>query len=227
MIQKKTRYYPVNLDITGRPCLVVGGGPVGARKAATLVDCGAAVTVASPKMCKELVEMEKAGSARLLRQEYDSSLMEGAFLVIGATDDEAINRQISLDANARGVLCNIADRPALCNFVLPAIVRRGDLMLAVSTAGQSPAFAKRLRKELTEKYGPEYADFLEIMGQVRKRLLAEAHAPEEHKDLFEKLIDEGLLEMAKKKDVEAVDRLLTSILGPDYCVGNLCPGLFS
>jgi precorrin-2 dehydrogenase/sirohydrochlorin ferrochelatase len=227
MAQETPRYYPVNLDITGRPCLVVGGGPVGARKAATLVDCGAFVTVASPKSCKELEEMEKAGSVRLVRQEYDSSLMEGAFLVIGATDDEAINRQISLDANARGILCNIADRPALCNFVLPAIVRQGDLMLAISTAGQSPAFAKSLRKELKEKYGPEYADFLEIMGLIRKRLLAEAHAPEEHKPLFERLIEGGLLEMVRQKDIDAIDSLLTGVLGPDYCVGNLCPGLFS
>ncbi len=147
------RYYPVYLDINGRKCVVVGGGAVGARKVNTLLACGARVTVISPEATAELNDLAEQGGISLIRRPYQSSDLDGAFMVIGATDDEAINHRVHADAEARNLLCNIVDQPRVCNFILPSIVQRGDLVIAVSTSGRSPAFAKKLRKELKSSSG--------------------------------------------------------------------------
>jgi len=210
------RYYPVNLDIRGRACLVVGGGRVGARKVDTLLKCGAIVTVVSPEATPPLARLAEAGRIVLERREYRSSDVKGQFLVIGATDDERLNRQIHADAERLNLLCNIADRPEICNFILPAIVRRGDFMMAISTAGKSPAFAKHMRRRLEAQFGPEYGVLLDLMGAIRQKLLAEAHEPEAHKPLFERLIDGDLLELVKTGEKDRIDRLLEEVLGPGY-----------
>ena len=167
------RYYPINLDIKGRRCLVVGGGAVGTRKVHTLLQCGADVTVISPQATNELSVLAEAGDIAMQKREYSSTDLEGIFLVIGATDDETLNRQVSADAQSRNLLCNIADRPAVCNFILPSIVHRGDLVITVSTSGKSPALAKKLRKALERQFGIEYADLLNLSyhrfrGKLRK-----------------------------------------------------------
>jgi len=210
------RYYPVNLDIRDRPCLVVGGGGVGTRKAQMLLECGARVTVVSPLASARLEELAGLARLKLQRRPYEMDDLTGCFLVIGATDDEALNRRIHADAEARGMLCNIADRPEACNFILPAIVRRGDLVLAISTSGRSPAFAKHLRRRLEKDFGPEYAIFLDLMGRIRERLLATEHAPEAHKPLFERLIAGDLVELIRQQDRSAIDRLLASVVGPEF-----------
>jgi len=210
------RYYPVNLDIQGRSCLVVGGGRVGARKVETLLKCNAVVTVVSPETTAQLDRLADDGSIRLKKRPYRSSDVEGRFMVIGATDNERLNRQIHADAEGQNVLCNIADRPEICNFILPAIVQRGDFMLAISTAGKSPAFAKHMRRLLEAQFGPEYGKLLDLMGAVRKRLLAEAHEPEAHKPLFEQLIAGDLLNLVKEGRTDRIDRLLESVLGRGF-----------
>ncbi len=139
------RYYPVSLDIKNRKCLVVGGGGVGARKVMTLVDCGAKVTVVSPDVRGNLLELADRGLIILEKRPYRKTDLTGMFLVIGTTDDEELNRQISIDAEKLNMLCNIADRPKVCNFILPSIVNRGDLTISISTSGKSPALAKKLR----------------------------------------------------------------------------------
>lgn len=217
------RYYPVNLDIRGRRCLVVGGGRVGARKVGTLIQCGAVVTVVSPAIVPALSELAGSKTICVKRRPYQADDMEDMFLVIGATDDEALNRRIHADAEARGLLCNIADRPEICNFTLPAIVRRGDFMMAISTAGKSPAFAKHVRKQLETQFGPEYGTLLDLMGAIRAKLLAEAHEPEAHKPLFEALIAGDLLDLVKADDVARIDRLLDRVLGPGYRHAQLMP----
>jgi len=215
------KYYPVNLDINNRSCLVVGGGSVGTRKVNTLLDCGAKVIVVSLETTDRLAEMAAAGAVTLKRRSFKPADLDGMFLVIGATDDEALNREVHQQAERRGLLCNIADRPAICNFILPSIVSRGDLLLAISTSGTSPAFAKKLRKELENKFGNEYAGFLKLMGAVRARLLSRAHEPEAHKHLFEQLIDKGLLGLVKQDDNDAIDALLLEVLGEGYTVDAL------
>jgi precorrin-2 dehydrogenase/sirohydrochlorin ferrochelatase len=215
------RYYPVNLDVKDRRCLVVGGGAVGLRKVRTLLSCGARVTVVSPEAGSALQELAATGKIIWHRRDYRAADLEETFLVIGATDSEAINQQISSDALSRNVLCNIADRPAACNFILPAIIAQGDLVLTVSTSGKSPAFARHLRKELEGQFGQEYKTLLELMGAIRSRLLAEAHAPEAHKPLFEGLIKGGLLARIRERDTNGVNRLLFDILGEGYEVERL------
>ncbi len=215
------RYYPVNLDIRDRQCLVVGGGGVGTRKVEGLRSCGARVTVVSPRLSDRLRPLAESGDIHWQNREYRSGDLEGVFLVIGATDDADLNRRIHADASKRSLLCNIADRPEVCNFILPAVVRRGDLILAVSTSGRSPAFAKKLRKELETRFGPEYADFLDLMGAVREKLLKEDHAPEAHKPLFEALIDRDLLGLIRAGDAAAIDHALAEALGPGFQYGAL------
>jgi precorrin-2 dehydrogenase/sirohydrochlorin ferrochelatase len=143
------------------------------------------------------------------------------FLVIGATDDESLNEQVSKDAGRLNLLCNIADRPAACNFILPAIIERGDLVIAVSTSGRSPAFAKQLRKDLEKQFGEEYTRLLQLMGAIRDKLLAEAHEPEAHKPLFEALISGGLLGLIREKDRDGINHLLLETLGTGYELDHL------
>lgn len=212
------KYYPVCLDIRNRDCLVVGGGAVAFRKVKTLLACGASVTVVSPAFTSDLAGI-RDDALTLVRRPYESSDVAGRFLVIGATDDEAENRKISRDAEANNVLCNIADLPDACNFILPAVVKRGDLLLAISTCGNSPAFAKHLRQRLEKDFGEEYTEFLRLMGALRKRLLDTRHAPEEHKPLFEALINEGLLEKVKEGNIDEINRLLDHIAG-DWLEGR-------
>ncbi|MGD9234985.1 MAG: bifunctional precorrin-2 dehydrogenase/sirohydrochlorin ferrochelatase, partial [Desulfobacterales bacterium] len=112
--------------------------------------------------------------------------------------------------------CNIADRPKACNFILPSIVNRGDLIIAISTSGQSPAFAKKLRKDLEKEFGDEYEEFLNLMGAIRKKLLSQDHEPEAHKHLFEQLIERDLVQMLKDGDTENINSLLLEVLGEGY-----------
>ena len=215
------RYYPVNLDIRNRKCLVVGGGSVGTRKAMTLLDCGAKVTVVSTDVAEQLLELADHGSIILIKRPYQTSDLDGKFLVIGATNNEESNRQIHADAEILGILCNIADRPEACNFILPSIVNRGDLVISISTSGKSPAFAKKLRKDLERDFGNEYAEFLKLMGAIRNILLAKKHEPEAHKHLFEQLISRGLIELIRDRKTTDINNLLFEILGDGYIYDEL------
>ena len=215
------RYYPIHLDIKNRDCLIVGGGAVGTRKVNTLIECGARVTVVSPDPTPELIKLASAGSVTLKRRAYRNDDLTGMFLVIGATDDERLNRQISKDAEQAQILCNIADRPEVCNFILPSIVRRGDLVITISTSGKSPALAKHLRQKLETQFGPEYADFLFLMGAIRRRLLSQAHEPEAHKTLFNQLIDSDLIQLMQAGKTEEINSLLYKILGKGFKIEAL------
>jgi precorrin-2 dehydrogenase / sirohydrochlorin ferrochelatase len=215
------RYYPVNLDIRNRNCLVVGGGDVGTRKVMTLLDCGAMVIVVSPAVTEKIEELSNKGLIKLERRGFKPTDLDQMFLVIGATDNPELNRQIHAGAERLGMLCNIADRPEVCNFILPAIVNRGDLIIAISTSGKSPAFAKTMRKDLEKKFGTEYAEFLTLMGGIRTKLLSEDHEPEAHKHVFENLINGDLVNLIKHRDIAAINSLLFEILGKGYLFDEL------
>lgn len=214
-------FYPVNLDIKGRHCLVVGGGAVASRKAKTLAECEAIVTAVSPEFSEVLKNLAQNSAVTLINRPYHTEDLDGKFLVIGATNDEQLNRRVNADAEARNMLCNIADVPDICNFILPSIIRRGDLCIAISTSGKSPAFAKRLRKELEKTFGDEYAVFLALMGEIRKKLLSQEHAPEAHKPIFEKLIDHDLVAMIRNDETERINQLLYDVLGSGYTYADL------
>lgn len=210
------QYYPIFLDIQNRRCLVVGGGAVGCRKALTLLACGARVTVVTPEAEEKLLDLSAAGTIEWRKKTYQAADLDGMFLVIGATGDEGLNLQIKTDADKQGKLCNIADRPEACHFILPAVVKRGDLVIAISTSGQSPAFAKKVRKDLETAFGPEYAEFLKLMGAIRRKLLGRKHEPDEHRRLFEQLIDKGLVHMIKDRDRSSIDTLLYDTFGKGF-----------
>ena len=215
------RYYPAFLDVAGKPCVVVGGGAVGARKARTLAACGAKVTVIDPDAGSAVREMAEKGDLQWRPKPFEPTDLAGAFLVMGATDDPGLNQQVADEAGRLNLLCNIADTPDLCNFILPSVVARGDLAIAVSTSGKSPAFAKKMRKHLEKEFGPEYARLLRLMGAIRKRLLAESHAPEAHKPLFEAFLESPVLELLAREDESGLDELIKTVFDSRFGYGDL------
>jgi precorrin-2 dehydrogenase / sirohydrochlorin ferrochelatase len=215
------RYYPIYLDIRDRDCLVVGGGSVGTRKVERLLECGAKVTVVSIDVTEKLKELSDSCVIQLKEKDFQITDLDDRFLVIGATDNQEMNLKIHAEAEQRGLLCNIADHPKACNFILPSIVNRGDLIIAISTSGKSPAFAKRLRKHLEIKFGDEYAELLNLMGAIRQKLLSQDHEPEAHKHIFEQLIESDLVEMLKNGDTENINLLLLDVLGDGYDLKTL------
>jgi siroheme synthase-like protein len=181
-------FYMACLDVAGRRCLVVGGGTVGLEKASGLIACGALVTVVSP----ELHEDFAAQPVNWLKRRYRTRDLRGAFLVIAATSDRAVNERVSRDAEARGMLCNVADIPELCNFILPAVHREGPIAVAVSTGGASPALAKRLRSQIAALVRPEHAVLAEQLRALRPEVKERFATYEERRDHFEDLVTERL-----------------------------------
>ena len=215
------RYYPIFLKAENLPCLVVGGGEVGARKVQTLLSCGASVALVSPEVVKWLAEKIQEGVVELVGKHYEEKQLEGCSLVIAATDDLELNSQIARDAEKRGLLCNVVDYPQEGNFILPALIQRGALTLAISTSGKSPALARQIREDLEQRFGPEYGEVLEIMGAVRTRLLRESPDSGRNKEKFDGLVKSDLLEMVRRRDFAAVDTILQKVLGADYSLEGL------
>lgn len=217
------KYYPVSLDVNHRECLVVGGGRVGFRKAEALARCNARVTVISPLFDKALWG-SCSKTIQLVKKEYQKEDLNGMFLVIGATDKRELNRLIGREARQKNILFNGADLPEMSDFIVPAVVSRGDLTIAVSTSGNSPAFARKIKQDLERQFGPEYEDFLFLMGRIRKRLLTRNHAPDEHRKLFRQLLDRGLFDLVKEKDQGGINLLLLELLGKEYEFQEIFPG---
>lgn len=208
-------YFPINVDIDNRPCTVIGGGRVALRKVKGLLDCGAKVSLISPEATSELAAMADQNRITWHQRGYQPGDLAGAFLVIAATDDEEVQEQVHSEAEAANQLLNVADVPKWCNFILPASVRQGDLTIAISTAGKSPAMAKRLRQELEKSYGPEYSLALELMGTLRPLVLALGHPHQENKVLFEKLLHPELIAFISDGNWQAIQDHLHAVLGPD------------
>jgi precorrin-2 dehydrogenase/sirohydrochlorin ferrochelatase len=183
------RFYMACLDLRGRSCLVVGGGPIALEKAEGLIDCGARVTVVAPEISLAV----RALPVNLVEREYESGDLDGQFLVIAATDDQWVNRRVSGDAEARSLLCNVADVPELCNFILPAVYRQDPIAIAVSTGGASPALAQRIREEIAEVVGPEHARLARQLRELRPWAKNWFKTYEERRDFFQKVVEEANL----------------------------------
>ena len=214
-------YYPICLDIRDRRCLVVGGGAVATRKVKGLLQCGAMVSLVSPQATEELLKLAEETRIVLKARPYLASDLEGMFLVIGATDCENLNLQISKDAETRNILYNIVDRPRACNFILPAIVKRGALTVAISTSGKSPALAKKLRQDLERQFGAEFAECLALLGAIRKKLLGRSHKPQAHKGQFAQLIEKGIVELIKDRRTAEINQILRETFGEGYVYEEL------
>jgi precorrin-2 dehydrogenase/sirohydrochlorin ferrochelatase len=210
------RYYPAFLDLRDVSCLVVGGGQVGERKIKTLQSCGARVSLISRELTPYLQEEVLQGRIGFLAPDYQSGHLTGKFLVIGATDDPVLNEKIGREARGRGLLCNIVDKPRECNFILPSLVTRGDLTIAVSTAGNSPALAKKIRQDLEKEFTEIYALYLELLGQIRNEILARKLSQEENQKIFQTLVNAPVLSWLKSGNFESLYELLDHLLDPPY-----------
>jgi siroheme synthase-like protein len=181
-------YYMACLDVLGRDCLVVGGGRVAREKAQGLLDCGAAVTVIAPEVDEELT----GSGASIHRRRFTDSDVVGRFLVIAATSDRRVNSAVSTAAERRQTLCNVADDPELCNFILPAVVRQGPIVVGVSTGGASPALAQRLRDDVAALVGPQHAELADRLAALRPWAREALPTYEARRDYFRRLVGEAL-----------------------------------
>jgi precorrin-2 dehydrogenase/sirohydrochlorin ferrochelatase len=182
-------FYIACLRLAGRRCLVVGGGEVGLEKVEGLLVCGASVTLVAPQVHAALEELAREGSIDWQAREYGRGDLDGMFLAIAATGDSEVNIAVSQDAEERAMLVNVVDVPPLCNFILPAIVRSGPLAIAISTAGASPALAKRMKREIAELFGEEYARLAVILNDARGWAKATLPSFQRRRDFFEAIVN--------------------------------------
>lgn len=217
----QVKYYPIYLNIKEKHCVVIGGGSVAERKVNSLLDAGAKVTVISPEITHALEDLRSERRITVVSRPYHEGDLEGALIAYAATDNEDINKEISKEAKSKGVLLNIVDEPKRCDFIVPSVVERGRLSIAVSTGGASPALAKELRAELEERYGEEYATFLEIMAAIRQKLLTKERESDKNRKIFNKLASSSIPEMIKKGEWQEVDRTIISLAGKDFSLASL------
>jgi precorrin-2 dehydrogenase/sirohydrochlorin ferrochelatase len=203
-------YYPIFLEMKGRRCVVIGGGTVAERKVEGLLAAAASVTIISPAITEELRRLFTQGAIRHLAREHRSGDLTGYEMAFVAMDDPELNAAACREARSRYVLVNSADDPAQCDFILPAVIRRGDLVVAVSTGGVSPAVTRVIREEINEYFTTDYASFVRIAGEVRRELREKSVSPDAGawnsalKGDFRRLIKEG-------RAVQAKDLLLETL----------------
>ena len=219
------RYYPVFLDIRDARVLVVGGGTVAQRKIETLLDYGADIHVVSRELTDALARLIASGRVHLLAEQFDETHLDGAFIVFSATDDAALNREVSRQARARGILINAVDQPADCTFIVPSTVRRGDLTIAVSTSGKSPALAKTLRRELETRFGHEYEAYVALLGRVREEVLSLGLPQEKNSAVFHRVVESALLPALARRDRTEVMSILAGAVPAGCDLMRVCKDL--
>lgn len=167
-------YYPLNLDVQGKKCLVIGGGAVAERKARTLLEFGAKTAVVAPDLTPGLIKLSKAGRIKTTRRKYQLGDLNKVFLAIAATDDSATNKRIFLDATKAKILVNVIDRPELCSFIAPSFIKRGPLVVSISTSGHAPALSKAIRLKLEKIITPALGKLASELGKIRRKKLGTA-----------------------------------------------------
>ncbi|HEX8068277.1 MAG TPA: bifunctional precorrin-2 dehydrogenase/sirohydrochlorin ferrochelatase [Thermoleophilaceae bacterium] len=207
-----TPLYVACLRLSGRPCLVVGGGEVGLEKVEGLLACGADVTLVAPEAVPELRGLAEEGSIRWERREVEPADLDGRFVAIAATSDTDVNIRVYEEAERRAMLVNVVDVPPLCNFILPAIVRTGPLAIAISTAGASPALAKRIKREIAEGFGEPYARLAELLNEARGWAKATLPTYQDRKAFFESIVngEPDPVELLRAGDEQAVRDLIAA-----------------
>jgi len=207
-----TPFYIACLRLQGRRGLVVGGGEVGLEKVDGLLACGADVTVVAPDLVPELERHAREGSIGWEQRDYRAEDLDGSFLAIAATNDSEVNIRVFEDAEARAMLVNVVDVPPLCNFILPAIVRTGPLAIAISTAGASPALAKRMKREIAEAFGEPYAQLAMILNDARGWAKATLPTYQDRKAFFEGIVngEPDPVELLRAGDERAVRDLVAA-----------------
>ena len=203
-------YYPAFLSIQDRPCLVVGGGQIAERKVKGLLDAEARITVVSPTVTPRLQRRIDKGQVTHLPREFQSSDLDGFYLLIAATDDMPLNRKVGIEGRNLGLIVNVVDDTPYCDFIAPSIVRRGDITFAISTGGASPALARWLRRQIEQQFPPEYSGLAKVMAKVRLQVRGEGHNVSPTR--WQKSIDDGFLSLIKQRRLADARRYLFASL---------------
>lgn len=205
-------YYPVCLELKGRRCLVIGGGGIAEHKVNSLLACEASVTVISPEVTPGLKDLIDQKKVVYRPKKYEEGDLNRAFLVIAATNRPEVNAQVYRDASRRNILVNVVDCPKYCNFIVPALIKRGDLLLSISTSGKSPGLAKKIREKLEREFGEEYETFLKIIGELREKIYQRVKDPYLRRTLINQILDSDLLDLLKKGELRSAQEKKLSIL---------------
>ena len=204
------RYYPAFVDVAGRRCVVIGGGKIGEEKARRLLDCGAVVTIVSPCITSGTHGLVDSARLAWISREYQPGDLKDALVAVVATNDSEVNEQVASEGRARNALVNVADAPDLCTFIAPSVVRRGEVTVAFSTGGASPALARKLREQITESRALEYADLAPLLSEVRAELRRVGAAVDPGR--WQRSINEDLLRAVQAGRIEEARRTLISDL---------------
>jgi precorrin-2 dehydrogenase/sirohydrochlorin ferrochelatase len=217
MCEKETgvrHLFPLLLDLEGMNVIVIGGGAVAERKVRSLLEGGASVTIVAPELTQGLSELVSDRSVVHIARAFSPGDLAGASLVFAAADDERVSTAVAEEARRLSLPVNAVDRPELCTFIVPAVMRQGPLTIAVSTSGASPAWSRRIKQHLIGEFGEEYKRLLEALYSVRRRCMREITEPAKRREILQKLADDSLLELARTKnarDLEAI--ILERIFG--------------
>ena len=204
-----SKFYPIHLDVTGKKCVIIGGGKVAYRKACSLKESGADVVVVSPEVCSEMVSEE---GLVLIKKEYEECFLDGALLVIAATDNEAINKKVTLDAEKRNIIVNVVDYPERCSFIVPSTINRGDLCISISTGGASPAVAKRIREELEAVFGKEYEEYLDLLTKMRSLAMTTVEDDAKRRRILQRLAEKDIFDIVRVEGVEVAEAKMRDII---------------
>lgn len=204
-------YYPLLVDLSKIKCLIIGGGDVAYRKTLSLLEGDADITLISPQAVNPILQLAESGKINFLQRKYQKGDVRGVRLVYIAVDDRSVSEEISREAREEGVLLNIADNPSQGNFIVPSKIQRGDLYLAFSTGGNSPLLAKKIRQDLEKIYGPEYEDFLHLLGRERDWALAQITNINHRKAYFQELVYSDLLHLIKAGKKEEIKQKIKVI----------------
>lgn len=204
--------YPLALKLSGRRCLVVGGGAVAGRKVASLLECGADVVVVAPDATDQIRAWAASRRIKLMDRPFEPSDVAGALIVIAATDDSRVNSAVADAARASGALVNVVDVPDLCDFYVPASVTRGDLQITISTGGSSPALAKRIRIDLERQFGPEYESYLELLARLRSELKARVTDRARRNEAEEQFLASPALQLIAEGRLKDAEQILSDCL---------------
>lgn len=204
--------YPINLKLDRKPCLVVGGGQVAERKIQALLDAQAMVTVISPVLTPALVNLYTDGKIKWEQRAYSVADAKGYCLVISATDHDEINQSVARDCQDLNILLNVVDDPDKCNFFVPAVVNQGSLCISISTEGKSPMLAGRIREQLEQQFGPEYAEFIDLLGELRPRVMHQVDDIKQRREIFAEIVTSDILDLLRKERKDEVKERIENVL---------------
>jgi precorrin-2 dehydrogenase/sirohydrochlorin ferrochelatase len=203
------RYYPAFLDLVGKHVVIIGGGEVAERKAISLLECGAHIHIISPDLTPRLEDLVVAGKIIGERRSYTYGDLRGYFLVIGATNDEEINHRVFAEAEERRILCNIVDAPHLCSFIAPSVISRGDLQIAISTNGKSPMLSRRIRERIEASFGEEYAEFVNLLGDLREEIQRRFPDEAKRREVIERLVYSDIPDLIRVGQHSSVQEIVS------------------